>query len=389
MSTSDWIIKKMKYNKQILTLIILLFCVWLFVAHQDNSISMIELKKEKWSFRFTEPVVSQPFIQKSAIITQTNTKIFANDLIDGSKLWESQLLVNNDAFSDSKNMLPVAFDESAIVFQTQQNTISLVNSVNGSVAWKSDTTSTTHYGSSLVFDTAIDSKQVFVSRRNTSIASYAVDNGSLIWEKAAPERTGLVILLDAEKVYLGTDESILVYDRDDGQKLAEKKFDGLVVEYAYDEGYIFIAFRGGRCSFAAFATENLEMIWCVKPSDSPALSFGANILVDNQNVYFASNRLVSISKVSGEILWSIKANNNFNAIVITSNSNLYVTDSKKLLVIDGKSGKVITGIKLPTKYPVLDIFKDPVYQPVITDDYIYLYDQDGLTAYENPIPHSK
>lgn len=379
----------MKIKKYIIAFLFLLTLIGLSRYKDLNLIpSESTLVDEMvWDYNYLDTIIAQPQIFMDDLVVQTETSVFAQNIHTGKLRWKSSLPIVNSMEVPS-NPVPISINQGRIAFQTQSDVVAVFDLGTGKFLWNSvsipvlpDSLSET---SDFVRDMEIYDDLVLVTTHNSRITAYEITTGKVVWSNLVPDRTNLVLMPENDKVYLGTIDSIITYSLVDGKIISEKPLSGSVWDYFHEDGFVYIAFMNGDCSFGVIRLETMEYEWCVNNSTIQHLNGNIDIVADDDHVYFAGDKLVSLSKRTGRIEWSTDGQYSFGNS-INQNNFLYVVDSVYISKISKLDGKEIAKIRISEDSLLFYSLIELSHEPLIHDNLIFFFKNKSVIVYVNPV----
>ena len=333
-----------------------------------------------------EIITSSPLFSENILYVQTKNKVIAFNARNGTTLWTTDLLIPHEeaGYSGESQTL---IEELFLIAHSSKNLINALNKKTGELIWSSrqpygyDGNSST--SAATILDLAIQNNSLFVSRLNTSIASYDIKNGNLMWVSDAPMRTDLELLPQGDALFVRTLDTFLMYDLVTGDQYDSYQLSGDVISSYYEGGIAYLNFDNGVCSISAVDLETLQVLWCTKFNN---YFFSGEIYgnsTDSDNVYVVGSFLAPLNKLSGSISWKIDANYKFEYAGV-SNGIIYVIDSGDIYLIDEKNGEIIQRINMPEEFLTYEFLGRAIYPPIFTQDTVILLSKNKITKYKIP-----
>lgn len=358
---------------------------WNTWRYANNEFGIDFSENAVWAFSYIDPIVTSPQVYQNVLLVQTTNKLYANNSMTGELLWEAQLHVDGAQAAMSR-VVPFAVSENYIATQMRNNAIAVYELKTGGVLWTSgvspimpDYNST---GDTFIKDIEIYNDAVYVSYYNANLVSYNALSGDVIWSKSVPSRTDLEIMVQNPNLYLGTIDSMISYTLVNGEIVNNKKLNGSAWNFDKDRELIYIAFINGPCSFGAIGLLDNKDKWCVSFSEIPHPRSKMSIVSDNENIYFVGDRLVTISKHTGIVLWIAESWAEFKNPKI-QNSEIFVLDGGLLRGFDKESGEEIGRARFVSRVNFLNNSEITL----INENMIYAFDDNSVEVFE--ILHSR
>jgi len=212
------------------------------------------------------------------------------------------------------------------------------------------------------------------------MTAYDISNGSVIWDSKIPTRTSLKILPTHDRVFVGTLDTILVYDLASGKLLKTYPLPGDALSYSIIENHVYITFDNGRCMMAALDINTLLYDWCIKLSGSGIRAYYLVGPTENDIIYVYGDKLIALNRYTGEILWSIQAKNEFEYMTILNN-HIYAVDAGNLFVFDKDSGKGVDRLDIPIEITNSIFAPKLKWTPATANDSIILFTDNLANGY--------
>jgi outer membrane protein assembly factor BamB len=375
-------------TRQILSwfIIILVLSIFTLIQRNDsNIIPNVNIGSPRWAIEYeqSERIVSQPIIFADRLYIQTKHKISVYEIIDGTLLWTAELPSENVQAGSWENV-QVAVVDSQLIVQSQRNLISAFENNDGDLIWSSiyprDANNSYSEAETFVVDMAAQNDYLLVSRHNTTVTAYNINDGRAIWASEVPTRTSLKIMSTDDRVYIGTLDTILTYDLSNGKLLDTYALSGDALSYTLKENKVYMTFDNGECIIAALDLATFHYDWCIRPN---GINTGTHYIIDtidNENMYIYGDKLICLNKFTGEILWSIKSEKEFEHIAI-SNNHIYAVDAGDLFVFDKYRGIGIKRLEIPIEI-TNSIFAPKLrWAPIVTKDLIILFADNFAKGY--------
>ncbi len=285
--------KKLIYTFVTLLLHTRLLCLALpgFAQSQTYHFTSIDtLLKPHWEITLEAWNVydGKPFI-RNGILFPYSSEDFAIDINTGRKLSirekKTQELFR-DLFSDS------------LLLRDNYDRVSITNLYTGTVTYSMPRKGPAYYG--YVSPNIISDDVVFVAKdRNTISAIKLIDEG-VIWEFTCQEKICTKPKVIENKVVFCDKNSLYILDKNSGQIINQKKFEGRIVsDIEINEELLYIWVKGE--GLYAINQETLATAWNFHNVE---YQFGNyRLLFEGDTVFFASWNLFALDKASGEPIW--------------------------------------------------------------------------------------
>jgi hypothetical protein len=172
------------------------------------------------------------------------------------------------------------------------------------------------------------------------VAALAKDSGMEVWRgevgKAGGKVTSNMVVFDG-KVCAGTVDGILACFTERGEKLWERKVDGIVRGLAYGEGSLFVTTENGRRLYALNPSSGEEK-WSYE-AEGPLTT---PLYVQGMVITSSYGKIVALK--DGKLLWTknagVRSDSSGNSYIATSGKQIFAVSWNKLTVLDLKGNDV-------------------------------------------------
>jgi outer membrane protein assembly factor BamB len=373
--------KKCSLDKLLISILIVFSISSCFNQTEESvdTFPTITLDKNLWSVKLPneEYIASPPMYHENNLYIQTTSTLSVYDTTKGNLRWRL-LLPSEDGGYEKWENPPLIFADEKIIIQSQRNTLTVYNSLIKSIDWASSFSPNPGGGyqglSSFIEDFYFYRNMLFVTRYNTTLVSYNIKNGNIMWAQIVPDRTDLNIIPFEEKVLIGTNHSLEVYNIDGGRKLQTIELNGYVEDYDFEERNLYFVNSSDKCNLALLNIEKMSFEWCVDLDSSLELE-ESKILHDQNNLYvWGKEFLLATSKDSGNTKWQINPQSYFKDIKIIGD-DIYASDGDDIYIL-----RTSTGEKIAKFTPNININ----WQVLILEDTLFFFDSKNVFAYSNP-----
>ena len=292
-------------------------------------------------------IVMPNLVAKESIIytMDTQNRVLALNIEDGSKLWENNVGDRKNSYSASPGGLAIKDDKLYVQFGGLK--IVSLNALNGTELWEKS------FDFPIISGPVANSKGVFVTLIDGTLIHLDMRNGKLLWEdKVENEKreivgTGSVALNSSVVVSPRLGGDITVLDIGDGSFLFE---------------------------------DNLALL-SPKSAIEQISSINAHPSIVENNVYVVAQngRLISFDLLNGFLNWELEISSS-QMPWIAGDSLFIITDDAKLLCIRRKDGEIRWITKLPylVEENLLRFQKFIVhFGPILASEKIYLVSSDN------------
>lgn len=364
----------MKKHNLLIVLVLLIIVALLayYNAPVTDSLPTISLNNVIWKVRFSENelLVSQPQINDGNLYVQTKTEISVYSISTGKIVWKSKIPLEESLFGSTKP-IPILINHSRVIVQSQRTMVSSFDKETGILVWNKNDPSTIPF----IKDMSLQGGKVIVSSYGSNISAYNTIDGKILWLNGdVPSRTELNLFSFDKKIILGSLNTLVSYNTENGQKIKSYELNGNVDSYSLDRDHLYMIFDDGECVFASFSLKSMKNDWCVTISYNFLLN-NMDIVYDNENLYFFGTKMYGVNKKTGNILWELEPLDFFKNPVLIGDF-IYVTDSDYLYKINKNTGsKVAKVLTNASKF---------TWAPITTPDLILVLYKTGVIAYRNP-----
>jgi outer membrane protein assembly factor BamB len=331
-----------KFVAFICTLLFALTIIALSISFRNKSTAKASenfFGKPVWAFKSPKRIVASLLDENSRLFIQTQNSIYSLDVQTGNILWQTEL--NADTYMPS----PMLVSGDILLAQGRNAMIAAYSANSGQLLWQDGFS----HGD-WIEDMATYENNLYVARYSTSLTVYQLDSGEILWSPPVPDRSNLFLFTEKGKVYLGTDDSLRIYDTQQllpSKLLEEVKLDDQIAYMEKAGNTLYIAnYHEKGISLSAFNFSTLEKMWDVPYRQLPGL-LSVNSMVISENIlYVIGEKTVAISTNNGTVQWISDKDTFYKKSVIASDA-IYAINDTNLSILDKDTGKELRLIPLP------------------------------------------
>ena len=241
-----------------------------------------EVTLEDWSVYDGKPLV------KNGVLFPYDIKAFDIDIKTGNKITIRKKI--NEKFQNSFNDNLLLRDNYARILVT--------NIYTDSVVFSLPRKGPTYYG--YVSPELVSNDTIFVAKNSNTILAINLLDKSTIWEFSCEEKLCTKPKVIAHNVMFCDKNSLYIVDRNSGNIIKQKKFEGRIVsgiEVNEETLYLWVKGEG----LYAMDQRTLKTKWNFNEFE---YQFGNyRLIFEEDTVFFASWNLFALDKLSGKVIW--------------------------------------------------------------------------------------
>ncbi len=316
-----------------------------------------------WSFKTESWIIGSPVIGSGRVyIGSTDGKLYAIDLIDGSKVWEFDT-------GDDIEASPLLIEEAVYIGNLSGEFFSL-DAHSGQVRWKYKCGSSIYGSANWVMSPDDEAPWILVGCYDNRLYCFDGNTGKLNWLyetdnyiNGAPATDGVHV------VFGGCDELLHVLSVSDGTKTGEVWAGSYIPgSAALVEGRAFLGHYDNQ--MVCIDINEKKIIWQYEDRDHPN-SFFSSPAVGEDRVLIGSRDgyLHCVDKETGEQIWAFRTRDEIDSSPVIAGSSVVVGSlDGRLYVVDLENGKEIWSYEIGA----------PLFGcPAVTGGFIIIGADDG------------
>jgi outer membrane protein assembly factor BamB len=354
-------------NKIIVVLIVSLLCLvpitgTVFLYNKKNSeekppepIAQGDLSiSPYWVFNADEDIISTPATNNKFLFVKTSASLYAVDILQKKVQWKV------DSFTDRElGFTPVVINSSIIVAENGSS-IAAYSIDSGRLLWKTPMIKEAGYMTASVQSIAFNNQYLYVGRFDWGLTAYNLKTGEIIWEQNFPSRTTPYIAANEDYVFVGAEETLVVYDANNGRELWTNSDIGYAGRILLSGNILYVT-DDRNASLISLDVNTHKIDWKKSYQGVIENYYYSCITETEKYLLIAAKRLMMVSKLDGKILWSTDDLGTLECPILLKDK-IYVRNSRTTLYsIDKETGRE-TGqmlVQLNTRMKI-DFFRSPV-----------------------------
>ncbi len=352
--------------------IVVTVLLWLFYK-DTNSASYFNESQILWKFTTADSITSTPTISKDLIFVRTMNSIYALNPKSGTQIWKTE--------SPSRSPLSlslISYDD--LLIAPEKNSRIAVFTINqGKLKWRTPLIDPlyTHPDAIDIEAVTVWNNILYVARFNWNLTAYDLQSGQILWVYDASGRSNPYLASDENAIYVGLDSKIVALDLKNGKPLWEYDVNGYIGPITIDENILFVLDEENS-NILAIDINNQSLKW---KKQLPVEEFEFNcILIQSENIYISTQKLIAISKKDGRLIWESKYTGRLECPIIFGEKIFVRNTTTNLFVFDKSSGKELskyhvminsTAKHIPNRSPVL--ISGQLIIPVDENELIAIY----------------
>lgn len=359
-----YLVKNKRVLKYVFLCVAILFAINISTTDWENSSSL------EWKIELHSQVLSQPVVSGDWVFLQTEDEILAIDFLTGRTIWSKPYKSNSVQFdrnfiNESNNLLLISSGE---------NPILAISASSGIQEWE------TKSSDRPVERVIVYKNTVYEARFSSYMTSYDLNSGNINWRREIPSRTSIYLFAYDDKLYLGTNKSVIIYNALDGELINEYELGGLIGEMEFNDNILYISYvDSNNCSYAAFDFDIKTLIWCAPLSREIEMSEVSDIYIEDRYVLISGDKLIALNKNSGDVEWISNVYDSLSLIATASNQ-IYVQGKTKIYRISITDGRGEVYYSYPINYYFSWVTQSGV-NPTVFGNYILIVKEKSLYKY--------
>lgn len=324
----------MKKNVLITIAVMLFIAVPLFFLYFKNSPKYFSDTKVLWKFEAKEIIASTPVSNDNYIYIRTQEKIYALNLYSGKQIWK------NYSKAGKPLILQPVITEKYLIAPENKSRIAVFSATHGTMLWRSPEIKTTLTDSDLIDIQSIvaNDNVVYVARFNWSLTAYSLQSGKVLWEYDLSGRSNPYLAINDHVILVGLGSTITALDPKNGKYLWAYNVNGYVGPLVLDKNDLFVIDEKHSKIFAIdLSSQSTKWV-----RDLQIEPFEFNCIAINANsIYVSSQKLVSISRSTGQAQWKSDYTDRLECPVFWKNKIIVRNTSTTLFLINNNTGEII------------------------------------------------
>jgi outer membrane protein assembly factor BamB len=286
-----------------------------------------------WVFSANDEIISTPGVFDHTIFVQTNNFLYSIDISKQIINWKVAAVNNQEL------VVPPLVANPLVIVAENGSSLSSYSIENGELVWKTQNIEIANNVTASIEAMTFNKRFLYVARFDWGLTAYNRETGELVWEHSIPGRAYPYIVANEETIILAVKNSISVLDAITGAILWEVDIKGYAGPILLSENKLFVTDEK-NITITAIDLSTHQIDW-VADYSSIIGSFDFSCLIeDGQNLVIASSKLVTVSKNNGKMIWKSEDMGTLECPIILKN-NVYVRNTgNDLYSIDTKSGNV-------------------------------------------------
>ena len=325
------------------------------IAQGDLSISPY------WVFNADEDIISTPATNNKFLFVKTSASLYAVDILQKKVQWKV------DSFTDQElGFAPVVTNSSVIVVENGSS-VAAYSIDSGRLLWKTPAMEDADYVTESVQSIAFNSQYLYVGRLDFRLTVYNLKTGEIIWEHGLPGRTQPYVEANEDYVFVGAGDTLTVYQANYGSEVWPSY--GFELWKKDDLGYAGPILLSGNtlyvtdekyASLISLDVNTHKINWEKNYQGIIETFYYSCITETEKYLLIAAKKLMMVSKLDGEILWSTDDLGTLECPILLKDK-IYIRNSRTTLYsIDMETGRQ-TGqmlVQLNT-WMKIDFFSQP------------------------------
>jgi outer membrane protein assembly factor BamB len=326
------------------------------IAQGDLSISPY------WVFNADEDIISTPATNNKFLFVKGSASLYAVDILQKKVQWKVTSFTDRDL-----GFAPVVTNSSVIVVENGSG-VAAYSIDSGRLLWKTSPIKEAGYMTASVQSMAFNSQYLYVGRFDWSLTAYNLKTGEIIWEHNLPGRTDSYVEANEDYVFVGAGDTLTIYQANYGTEVWPSY--GFELWKKDDLGYAGPILLSGNTLYIT-DEENASLIsldvnthkinWEKSYQGIIENYYYSCITETEKYLLIAAKKLMMVSKLDGEILWSTDDLGTLECPILLKDK-IYIRNSRTTLYsIDKETGRE-TGqmlVQLNTRMKI-DYFRSPI-----------------------------